>query len=245
MTLKFRYQNPIIGDTIRLRLDTYNSNNFKSVNAIDKIEIFFLDSTARTPENPDGRTLVSTVLSSSVVQESEGQYYIDLITSSPLFVIGNYLDIWHIQFEPSEEISPIDNIFQIFPDLWITSPIPIVYDFAFRFTPSQIVRGSKKHIRIEVVPMVPRQTDLMQYYENLAIAADITVSIEQTCGECLPEECDLRLIVDNATVDFREKSEAFFFWDTTDLETGIYSIWCCLQFGGNVYISPKHTIQLI
>lgn len=39
-TIKERYQNPVVGDTIRLRLFFYNSNNFADVNTIDQVAIY-------------------------------------------------------------------------------------------------------------------------------------------------------------------------------------------------------------
>src|SRR5438309_1670436 len=147
MGQKFRYQNPVVGDTIRLSMDVYNSNNFADVISIDKVEIMFLDPTAKTDLNPDGRTLFAEVAGNSVIHAGTGQYYVDLVTSPPQFVMGNYLDIWHMQFRTDEDVGQIEQTFAIYPDLWITSPVPIVYDFQFRFAPTRWRKGESKFIQ--------------------------------------------------------------------------------------------------
>jgi hypothetical protein len=67
---KERYQNPTVGDQINLRLFTYNSNNRRNVEEIQKVEIFVLDSSEISATNPDGLRLIeedrkSTRLNSS------------------------------------------------------------------------------------------------------------------------------------------------------------------------------------
>jgi len=244
MTTKLRFQNPVVGDTIRLSFDVYNSNNFADVFSIEKVEIMFLDPSAKTAENPDGRTLFATVNNSDIVHATTGQYYIDLDVPAPKFVVGNYLDIWHVQFRSDEDVGQIEQTFAIHPDLWITSPIPIVYDFQFQFRPSRWRRGEVKHLQCEITPLVPRQSDLVRYYANLAIAADIYLSIEQHCGPCVPCEEDLRVILDEVPMTYKEKGVAFYRWDTTDLECGIYDVWAKMLFGDNVYVGEKQQIQL-
>lgn len=244
MTLKYRYQNPTSGDTIRLSFDVYNSNNFADVTLIDKIEIMLLDPTARTETNHDGRTLVAVIDSSSITHVDTGQYYVDLPLTSPSYVIGNYLDIWHVQFRDDEPLGEVEQTFAVYPDLWITSPVPIVYDFQFQFRPSRWRQGEVKHLQCEIIPLVPRQSDLVRYYANLAIAADISLSIEQHCGPCVPCEEDLRLILDEVPMTYKEKGVAFYKWDTTDLDCGIYDIWAKLEFGDNTFISEKQQLQI-
>ncbi len=244
MALKQRYQNPAVGDTIRLRLDVYNSNQYRDVTGFDKVEIYYLDPAARTAENPDGRLLFYTFQPNQITHEGEGKYYVDLVVSSPSFVVGKYIDSWHVNFDGQQPISAHESYFEIFPALWITSPIPIVYDFSFRFTPSKIRKGNKKHLRIEIMPNVPRQPDLVRYYQNLAIVSDIYVSMELHCADCLPEEEDLRLVIERDLTDFREKCYAYYFLDTTEMDCGIYNVWFELCFGDNVYISEKQQLQV-
>ena len=53
MAVKDRMQNPTCGDTIRLRLLTYNSNNRRDVQSIEKVEIYFLDPAEKSASNPN------------------------------------------------------------------------------------------------------------------------------------------------------------------------------------------------
>jgi len=135
-------------------------------------------------------------------------------------------------------------LFEVFPDLWYTSPIPVVYDFEFYFQPNKIRFGSKKFIEIEVIPNVPRATDLAAYYTNLIISANLKVFIALNCSECVPCENDLRVVVDGELTQFREKNRAFYFIDTTKFDCGVFDIWFELDFGGNVYVSPVNQLQI-
>ena len=244
MANKERFQNPVVGDTIKLRLFTYNANNLANVSSVDKIEIYYLDPTLTSDSNPDGRTLIETIATDSVTTEDTGKYYTDLVTSNPTYVIGQYVDVWHVEFESNEPSGEITNYFEILPDLWYTTPSPIIYDFSFRFRPNKIRKKSKIYLCIEIEPNVPRATDLSRYYENLAILAGLKVSIEQRCGDCVPEEKDLRLLVDAADVDFREKKYGYYLLDTTDMDAGMYDIWFHLDVGETSHISETMQFQV-
>ena len=237
---KERYQNPTPGDQVNLRLFTYNSNNKSNVDSIDKVEIYAEDATTLT-----GYRLVETILGTSVTTSSTGEYLLALTTSEPLYTIGNYRDVWHVFFEDTEEDpSEVVNYFSLFSDLWFTTPIPPIYDFSFNFRPNRIRKRSKKYLLIEIVPNVPRGAEILPYYQNLAIVSDLRVSIELACGECVPAEQDLRLVVDRSLVDYREKGFGYYFLDTTDYDEGIYNIWFELTFGENVFISEKNSFQV-
>jgi len=240
--IRERYQNPVGGDTINLRLFTYNSNNLANVTGVSKVDIYFLDPTEVTETNLDGRRLVETI--TTITQESTGKYLIQLNLEEPKYCIGKYLDVWSLEFENEDCPASVENPFQIYPDLWYTTPIPVVYDFAFTFRPNRLRQGSKRYLIIEVTPNVPRGTDLARYYENLAIVADLNISIEELCGECVPVEEDLRLIVDNEPVDYREKRYGYFYLDTTDMDCAVYNVWFTLSLGENLYISDKSQLQI-
>jgi len=243
--IKDRYQNPTIGDTVKLQLFSWNSNTFTNVDTISKIDIFFLDPGVATPANPLGKVLVQTIPGASVVNPSEGHYELDLFLDPGLYIdTGRYIDCWTIEFESGDPDSEIDQLFEVFPDLWYTSPIPVVYDFEFYFQPNKIRFGSKKFIEIEVIPNVPRATDLAAYYTNLIISANLKVFIALNCSECVPCENDLRVVVDGELTQFREKNRAFYFIDTTKFDCGVFDIWFELDFGGNVYVSPVNQLQI-
>jgi hypothetical protein len=236
MAAKERYQNPTGGDTVNLRLFTYNSNNLANVVAVQKVDIFSCDDTSRI--------LVETFPGTSVIAESTGKYLLTVPLTEPKYCIGRYLDAWTLQFENEDCPATVEQPFQVYPQLWYTTPIPVVYDFSFSFRPNRMRVGSKQHLIIEITPNVPRGSDLARYYENLAIVSNLNISIEQMCGDCVPCEEDLRLIVDNQPVDYREKRYGYYLLDTTELEKGIYNVWFQMEFGESIYISDKNQFQI-
>ena len=244
MSLKERYQNPTVNDIVRLRLFFYNNNNYADVASIEKIDIYKVEDNASI-NDVNARTFVKSVAGTSVTNDGTGKYYIDVLAEDGVFTIGNYVDVWTVNFvDDNEGISTIVNPFTIYPTVWYTTPIPVVYDFSFVFRPSKIRKGSKRYIIIELTPNVPKGTDLQRYYENLAIVGDLKVSVEWRCGECIPAEEDLRLIVDRAPVDYREKKFGYYQIDTADYEVGIYDIWFELEMGENTYISDRMQLQI-
>lgn len=243
--LKERYQNPTIGDTVHLNFFVMNSNMTAEVTAINAIRIYYLDPDAVSCTNPAGMALVQTIPGASVVNPEQGQYYYDLYLDPSIYTkTGRYFDQWEVVFQPGDIPALHDQLFQIYPELWYTSPIPIVYDFSFYFQPNKMRFGEVKPIEIEIIPNVPRATDLCAYYENLAIAAQLFVSIAQRCGPCLPCESDLRLIVDKEPTFYREKNRGFYKIDTNQFDCGIYDIWFELRFGTNIYISDTNQFQI-
>jgi len=244
LATKERYQNPAVGDTANLRLFTYNSNNLANLQSIETVEIYYLDPAFVSADNKDGRRLVESFDGSVVQTLDTGTYLLPVLLEDKKYVIGSYLDIWTVSVFGDQPVQKVRNIFQIFPALWYTTPIPVVYDFNFHFQPNKFRKGSKQFIIIEIVPNVPTAGELRQYYENLAIVADLRVSIEQTCGECMPAESDLRTVEENVLVDFREKRFGYYHLDTSELDCGIYDIWFQLEFGGNTYISDRMHFQV-
>ena len=245
MSTKDRYQNPVIGDTVTLRMFVYNSNNTASLQSIEKVDIYYLDPSMATIANPDGRTLVQSIPGNSVTIIGTGEYELDLFLDPTFYTeTGRYIDSWTVTFQSGDPQTNLDHLFQIFPDLWYTTPIPVVYDFDFYFQPNKMRMGTKKYIEIEIMPNVPRATDLQQYYENLAISATLLVYIGQHCSDCVTCESDLQLIVDGDATNYREKNRAFYFIDTTQFDCGVYDIWFELDFGGNVYVSDKNQLLI-
>jgi len=162
-----------------------------------------------------------------------------------VFLLGNYCDIWTVNFVNDHEgSSEVINPFVVYPNLWYSTPIPVVYDFSFIFRPQKLRKGSKRYLIVEITPNVPKGTDLQRYYENLAIVSDLKISIEQKTGPCLPAEADLRLIVDRESVDYREKRFGYYMLDTAEMEVGIYDIWFEMEMGENIYISDRFQLQI-
>jgi hypothetical protein len=188
---------------------------------------------------------VQTIQGSDVVQEAVGQYLLQLPMSSPTYTIGNYRDVWSVTFEGGDcTIADVKNYFRVYPNLWFTTPVPPIYDFNFTFRPNRIPKGTKRYLLIHINPNVPRGADILPYYENLAVVADLRVSIELACGDCVPQEQDLRLVVDRALVDYREKLYAYYFVNTCDMEPGIYKVWFELAFGENLFVSEKMELEI-
>jgi hypothetical protein len=227
-----------------LRLFAYNANNRTNFSEVQKVEIYFLDPTAKTAENPDGRTLVKTIGSDDVSNDDVGEYKIEFELADPLYVIGNYIDVWTVVAEELENVATIENTFQTYPDLWFTSPTPIVYDFSFSFRPNKIRKGSKRYLVVDVTANVPRASDLERYYYNLAVVSPLKIYIEQLCGDCVPSEADLRMVVEGDDIELREKNTGYYLLDTEDLEVGMYNVWFELSLGESVYLSDKNQLQI-
>jgi hypothetical protein len=238
--MKERYQNPVIGDQLKLRLFAYNSNARADIDEIEKVEIYFLDPAERTTENPDGRRLVETL--TAITTEETGLYSVEVAVEDSQYIIGDYVDVWYCTVQDQDVT--IENGFQVYPDLWFTTPTPIIYDFNFFLRPNRLRKGSKRYLTIEIVPNVPGKNELAAYYENLAIVSPITISIQQHCGECVPVEEDLRMVVDGESVELREKCMGFYFLDTTDMDVGMYDVWFEIELGENLYISERTQLQI-
>lgn len=245
---KERNQNLVVGDTVALRLFTYNSNHRQNVNNVEKIEIYYLDDYSRTEENPEGRVLVKTIEGSdiSLVEDNlGGQYSAELYLENDIFVIGNYIDVWHVEFNESQS-GTVTNSFDIMPDLWFASDMPIIYDFSFGFKPNRIRLGERRWLNIEVIPNVPNVSDLKRYYVNLSISSPLKIYIENICGDCVPKEKDLRMIVDGELIQHRRGAEGSFFLDTESLNmnVGIYNVWFEMEFGENKYLSDNLQLEI-
>ena len=244
-SVKERYQNPTVGDEIKLRLLTYNSNNLSNLYEIEKVEVYFLDPSSVTPDNPDGLRLVDSFDGNSITQEDTGTYLLNLPTEDVKYTIGTYYDIWTVKADQNQPSHSIRNRFDIYPNLWYSTPIPVVYDFSFRFRPNKMRKGSKQFLCIEIMPNVPTAGDLQQYYENLAIVSNLKISMEATdCEGCASSEKDLLLVIDDSPVEYREKRFGYYKIDTDELDCGIYDIWFKLEFGENIFISDRYKFQI-
>jgi hypothetical protein len=241
---KERYQNPVVADTVNLRLFSYNSNNFADFDSIEKVDIYYMDPEEVADDNPEGRRLVETFDGAAVTLEATGQHLLEVELAEDLYVIGKYIDIWTVNVSDNQPSGAIEHVFQVYPALWYTTPMPVVYDFQFHVQPNKFRKGSKQYLIIEIIPNVPTAGELRAYYENLAIVSDLKISIEQHCGDCLPAEQDLRIVVEDAAVDYREKRFGYYQLDTEDMDCGIYNVWFQLDFGGNRYISDKYNFQI-
>lgn len=248
MSAKERNQNPVIGDELSLRLFTYNSNQRQAVLEVEKVEVFRLDATCADEDNPEGRVLVAEFQPTEIEEVSDDfglHYRVSFLLESELFTIGRYVDVWSVRFSENQS-GTVTNEFAVLSDLWYASDMPVVYDFSYGFRPNRVRKGERRWLTVEVVPNVPRSTDMERYYTNLMIASPLKISIEKVCGECVPKERDLRLVVDKASVDYRRDSEGYYFLDTVALEMdcGIYNVWFEMEFGESTYISDNLQLQV-
>lgn len=246
--IKERNQNPVIGDDINLRLFTYNSNHRQSVDDVEKVEIYKIDSSCVSEDNPEGKKLIKTISGTDVevvTDQFGGHYKVSFNLENTVYTIGNYIDVWYIKFN-SNQSGTVTNEFRIISDLWYADSMPIVYDFSYGFRPNRVRKGERRWLTIDVIPNVPNASDLEKYYINLAIASPIKVFIEKNCGECVPKEKDLRMVVNGGSVDHRRGSEGYFFLDTVelDMDCGIYNVWFELEFGESKYISENLQLQI-
>jgi len=246
MATKERNQNPVVGDDINLRLVTFNSNNLANVSSIEKVDIFFIECKEKERDGCKSETkcLVDTFPGSSVVATDTGNYLLSLTTSSPKYTIGNYQDVWSVIFNPTDPVAEVHNRFTLYADLWYTLTTPAVYSFDFQFQPNRIRQGSIKWLIIQIIPNVPRATDLLRYYTNLAISSNLKIFMQLNCGPCPPNECDLRMVIDGDLVDVRDKVFGFYQLDTTEMDCGIYDVWFELDYADTIEISPKQQVQI-
>lgn len=243
MALRERYQNPTPGDTLRLKLFTYNANLPQSVYSVDSIDIYRKDEAAVDATNPEGKVLVETV-TTGIVNDAEGSYYCDISLLPLRYIISDYIDSWTVVYAEGTNPAAISNEFSVSANLWYSSSIPIVYDFSFNFQPNRITQGSKQWIIIEVVPNVPRYSELEKYYKNLIISSELKIKISQRCGGCVPQEEDLRVVVDDETVEQRDGAFGYYQIDTGEYDCGLYDIVITLEHGGNTYVSPKNQLLI-
>lgn len=240
-----RYQKPKVEDDLILRQMFWNANLPADVYSIPKVEIYIHDED--DPNDLSKRRLVQTISEREIIHDDTGAYHVELNLTDDLYIVGKYSDVWSVLFEPSEnesDIAEVTNYFEIVRNVWFTSPVPLIYDFSFSFRPNQLAQGSKQYIIVQVSPNVPTATELNEYYCNIASVSPIYISIAQRCGDCVPEEEDLRLVVDRELVQMREHLYGYYKWDTTDVPCGIYDVWFELESGDNLYISPKNQIQI-
>lgn len=248
MSERERNQNPVVGDLLSLRLFTYNSNHRQALYSVEGVEIYQVDPTEVSEENPEGLRLVKTVAGTDVEEVADdfgGHYRIQASLDETLFTIGDYVDVWHVGFGP-EQSGTVVNKFRVLSGMWYASDMPIVYDFSYGFRPNRVRKGERRWLTIDIVPNVPSAGDLQKYYANLSVASPVRIFIEKRCGECVPAEKDLRMVVSGGEVQYRRGSEGYFFLDTDllGMDCGVYDVWFELEFGESKYLSDSLQLQV-
>lgn len=246
MALLERFQNPVTGDTVRLRLLTYDSNALFNVSSVDSVEIYFYDPATKSDTNPQGLTLIDTIPGAAVQHLDTGQYAVEIYLETDKYVIGRYVDKWKIH--PVAELPQVtaeSQFFDVYPHLFYTSPSPVVNDFTFHFQPNRMRKGSKQYLTVEVVPNVPNASDMQRYYEMIIAVAQLYISIAKSggCGSC-DTDSDEDMLVENEHIAFREKRFGYYQLDTEDMDCGLYDVSFRLELGDNIYISDKMQLQV-
>jgi hypothetical protein len=242
---KERSENLRPNDNVVLRRFIFNGGIPADPFQVNRVKIYQLFVVDPTVDNPYGKSLIQTIGTTDIVKDSVGQYSIQLSLMSPLYTTGKYTDEWEILFEVDLPVAIQTDYFQIYTNAWFTDTKPLVYDFNFDFNPDRIQQGSKKYLQVQLTPNIPRGTDKQRYYENLVYAGNLYLNIEQACGPCVPEEQDLRLIVNREPMIFKDFLTGYYFLDTSSLNCGIYNIWFEFDLGENVYISDKQPLQIV
>lgn len=239
---KDRDQNAVCNDTVVLRLYQYNENSPVAVTAIDGVDIYFLDPVNRTIDNPDGRRLIQSF--TTVTVDAVGQYSVTVPLTSPLYVIGEYRDVWKIRYEADECPGSREMQFSIGADKFYANSEPYLWEVAFAFRPFKFRKNERKNIVVELTPNVPHISDLERYYADIAITQQLYINVAIRCGDCIPAEEDLRIVVDHQPVTMRGGRLGYYLFDTAELDCGIYDVWFELDLGGNILISPMNQLQI-
>ena len=73
MAIVERFQNPVCGSLVNLRLFTYNSNIKTNVSNVTSIDIYFLDPYNVSEANPNGQRLLKTIQASEIENVDSGE----------------------------------------------------------------------------------------------------------------------------------------------------------------------------
>lgn len=254
--IKERGQNPTLGDTILLRLLTYNSNALADVYEIEKVEIFFKDPHQRIESNPQGEILVSTIPGDEVIRTSEGNYLVKLETDQTNFRIGDYIDRWTIRFkEMDDRVGVINKEFDIYRDLWYTSTQPIVYEVAFSYQPTRVIQGSRKYLRTDLKIYAPNKTQVDDYYYYLKTLNNVKIKIWLYEGKELDLKDPQRNIMLNwVQTSYRDGNIAYYLLDTSidpringtcgPWPLGVYKVQFRADLGETIHLSNPYTLQV-
>lgn len=251
-----RGQNPVLGDTINLRSFLYNSNQPSDPYQITRVLVYFLDPQMRSKSNPEGRILVETIPAEGIQRVESGHYLAQLATNETAFQIGSYIDHWEIQYEETDlRLGVVENSFKIYSDLWVSSPLPLVHDIGFEFSPFKFVSGSKKYLRVDVSPKVPSKDILENYYFYLNNIADLHIHIELVEGEGYDRLNPIKNILVNwASITYRDGLTGYYLLDSTidprpqsngaPWPVGIYNVSFRSALGETVHLSRPYKMQI-
>ena len=246
MGLKFRGNTLVEGDTVQLGFCSFNSGLKDPAGGVTKVDIYHLGALEPTLDNPLGKSLVITITGDSIIHDSMGRYHIELPLNFPQFQIGSFQDVWSYILDPYGDTCQSVFEFIISNNLWFTDTQPLVHDFNFKFRPNRVTKGSRKYIEVIVEPNLPHTSEKRRFYENVISCGELSISIKKICSDCLPQEEDLKLVVDNEIITERAGNRGWYFLDTTndDLDCGIYDVVFVFNLGESTFISEAEPLQV-
>lgn len=254
--IRERYQRPVLGDTVKLKILVYSSNQKANAHQVLGVTIFYLDIDQRSEGNPDGRIEVAAVLPANISNDAPGEYSVDLELNQVDFRIGDYVDRWEFLFEDADNYPGIiENDFTVYRDLWYTSPKPLIYELGFNLSPNKIVQGTRKYLRVDLDVYAPDASTREAYYYSLATMADVHISIVQDEGEGYdPQVPGNNTIVNWSPVQFREDNSGYYLLDTSvdprpqmngaAMPNGIYLVQFRAGLGETLHLSPRFHLQI-
>jgi hypothetical protein len=111
MSVKQRYQNLVLGDTVKLQSFVYDSDAFPdSVTIIPKVEIYKIDPKAITQQNPKGLIRKQTMvyrpgLVGNNIEKVADEFWQVLVNiHQDMYEIGEYVDRWYLITGEPEDI---------------------------------------------------------------------------------------------------------------------------------------------
>lgn len=235
MTEKQRFQSTVLGDTINLDFYAYNNGELVDVYFIQKVEVYFLDSTQVSPSNQDGRRIKKIFAHDEIIKVSTGHYMVQLYLDDSLYEIGNYIDVWKVKFNDyDKQYYNNENQFKIYTDLRETSGAPFLYKIDYKFSPYKIIRGSKQYVQVEYYPVINKDDqkttqleDIMnKFYYNLKTTSGLYIRIEMIEGCNYNTDCpyaNIKTDPEWENIEIRGDNIGVYLLDTTE-DTGIYDL---------------------
>lgn len=259
MATLFRYQNPVLGDTLNLDFYAFNNNRPVDVQEFDRVDIYFLDPAEITTDNTDGRIIKASVSASNIQQVETGHYRLPVLLTDTLYQVGNYVDIWYAKYNSDDpDFYPVENQFKVFTSLRETHGEPFVYDVDFKFSPKKVVKGTKRYLTISFRPVV--HTDigdrfveeeiLDRFYYSLRSTGNVYIRLElfEGCGYSTNPYMNIKTDPEWTPIEIRGDNEAYYLLDVTedqdDFDIGVYWAQFKVEIQGQTIISPKFYLQI-
>lgn len=256
---KERYQSPTLGDVLNLDFYSYNNNSLTSVQEFSNIDVYFLDPTQVTENNPQGRRIKLIITPNNITEISTGHYRAQITLDDNLFEIGNYIDVWRLKFNNYDNnFIKVENQFKIHTDLRETQDRPYIYDVTWSFSPKKIVLYSKQYLKIGFFPAIHSDIGtkyineklIERFYFNLKNTGNLFIKIDLIEGCNYNEESPCANTITEPEwdqVEIRGDNEAYYLINSTEdgnYNIGIYSVQFKILIDSQEIISPRFYLQI-